>query len=75
MSAIGRGGNGKSGPGLVAGIREVTVYPAGVVVGGRIVTTGAVAVTATGAVVVTTAADLDKGIGNGDGKKRNTGSR
>ncbi|MEW5801420.1 MAG: hypothetical protein AB1847_04870 [bacterium] len=56
---------GRTGAGAVAGIREVTVNPAGVVDGGITLTTGAAAVTATGVVVVTTAADRDKGKSDG----------
>lgn len=55
---------GKTGAGAVAGIREVSVSPAGVVAGGTTVAAGAAAVTM-GVAVVTTAAVLDRK--NGDG--------
>lgn len=59
---------GKRGAGARTGIRVVTVYPAGVVAGGRMVATGAV--TATGAtVVVTTEADLAKDSADGKVQK------
>lgn len=62
---------GKRGTEAVAGISEVTVMPAGVLAGGRTLTAGAAALTARAeaAVVVTTAATLEKGMGNGTAKK------
>jgi hypothetical protein len=56
---------GKRGAGVRTGIREVTVYPAGVAAGGSMVTVGVVVVTVVGVVVVTTAAVLDKGSEDG----------